>query len=274
MRETQEDRPFITLTWAQSIDGKIAAAPGERTQISGVETSGVTHALRAVHDGILVGISTILADNPRLTCRLDDKSESMVTSVFKSADMSYMNKKQLHPIPIILDSGLRTPPTAKFLSINRTRVPIVLTEKKSHYKNGKELSYLHSLQSQSSIHHIDGNSVVSGEKRLNLSQAMKCLKQEGISSVMVEGGSTVLSSFFEMNLWDAAVITIAPTIFGIGLQMPKVMSQSPLAMLQNPSWIQHGNDVILLGSRIENSKKPTTSETITHSNKLNTLMKS
>lgn len=251
MQETQEDRPFITLTWAQSIDGKIAAAPGERTQISGDESSGMTHALRAVHDGILVGIGTILADDPRLTCRLDDKSENIVASVFKHADATFANKEQLHPIPIILDSGLRTPATAKFLSISRKNKPIVLTEKKSPCENRKELSSLHSLQSQSSVHYIDGNYAVSGQKQLNLSQAMKCLRQEGIRSVMVEGGSTVLSSFFETNLWDAAVITIAPTIFGNGLQMPKAISQFPQVMLQNPSWIQHGNDVILLGSRVE-----------------------
>lgn len=63
-------RPLVTLTYAQSLDGSIAARPGHPLAISGPASQTFTHALRAVHDAILVGIGTVLADNPALTVRL------------------------------------------------------------------------------------------------------------------------------------------------------------------------------------------------------------
>ena len=81
-------RPFVTLTYAQSLDGSIARVPGKRLQLSGPEAQAMTHRLRAVNDAILVGIGTVLADNPRLTVRLAEGSD---------------------PQPVILDSKLRFP---------------------------------------------------------------------------------------------------------------------------------------------------------------------
>lgn len=63
--------PHVTLTYAQSLDGAIAAAPGTQTALSGAESKAMTHYLRSQHDGILVGVGTVLADNPSLNCRLE-----------------------------------------------------------------------------------------------------------------------------------------------------------------------------------------------------------
>ena len=65
-----ETRPFVTLAYAQSLDGSITSKIGEPLSLSGEEASCLTHQLRSLHDGILVGIETVLADNPQLTVRM------------------------------------------------------------------------------------------------------------------------------------------------------------------------------------------------------------
>lgn len=87
--------PSVTLTYAQSLDGCLAAARGVRTSLSGPATLRLTHALRAGHDAILVGVDTVLADDPRLSVRL-------VPGV--------------SPRPVVLDTALRTPPSCALLS--------------------------------------------------------------------------------------------------------------------------------------------------------------
>ncbi|HLB48279.1 MAG TPA: RibD family protein, partial [Anaerolineales bacterium] len=86
-------RPFVTLTYAQSLDGSIGL-PGQRLELSGPESTRMTHELRTQHDGILVGIGTVLADDPRLTVR---------------------HAVGRNPQPIVLDSRLRIPLTAALL---------------------------------------------------------------------------------------------------------------------------------------------------------------
>ena len=81
-------RPFVTLSYAQSLDGSIATAAGQPLRISSPQSMIMTHALRAAHDAILVGINTVLADDPSLTVRLDEGN---------------------NPQPIVLDSQLRMP---------------------------------------------------------------------------------------------------------------------------------------------------------------------
>ena len=64
-------KPFVTVTYAQSMDSMLAAAPGLQTHLSGAETKRMTHALRSCHDAILIGVNTALADDPGLNCRLE-----------------------------------------------------------------------------------------------------------------------------------------------------------------------------------------------------------
>lgn len=87
-------QPAVTLTYAQSLDGSLAAARGAPTAISGPASLRMTHALRAAHDGILVGVGTVVADDPSLTTR---------------------HWPGPSPVPIVLDTHLRTPPGCKLL---------------------------------------------------------------------------------------------------------------------------------------------------------------
>ncbi|MCB0123506.1 MAG: GTP cyclohydrolase II, partial [Caldilineaceae bacterium] len=98
--------PFVTLSYAQSLDGSIAAADGTPLRISGERAMTLTHMLRAAHDAILVGVGTVLADDPQLTVRLVAGSD---------------------PQPILLDTHLRTPVTARCL--RNPRPPWLVTAK-------------------------------------------------------------------------------------------------------------------------------------------------
>ena len=88
------ERPFVTVSYAQSIDGSIATRRRRPLPISGPGAMRMTHGLRALHDGILVGIETVLADDPQLSVRLVEGP---------------------HPQPVVLDTRLRTPLEARLL---------------------------------------------------------------------------------------------------------------------------------------------------------------
>lgn len=176
--------PFLTASFAQSIDGKIAMFTGEDSNattsnlpLSGDESLLLTHALRSIHDGILIGGQTLLIDNPRLTNRLWEGSS---------------------PRPIILDTHLRN---VKMLGSRAlVRNPIICC----------------SIEAANSIDQIPvGMSFLpcrcSDDGRLDLHDVLKKLRAlYGIRSVMVEGGAAVLSSFFQNSLVDFVCITIAP----------------------------------------------------------------
>jgi len=110
-------RPGITLSYAQSLDGCIALHPGKPLSFSGRQSLAFTHRLRAAHDAILVGIGTVLADNPRLTVRL-------VTGK--------------NPLPIILDSKLRLPIDSNVLQ-DHPRSPLIATGKNAEEQRQRDL---------------------------------------------------------------------------------------------------------------------------------------
>ncbi len=173
--------PFVTLSYAQSLDGSIAATPGQPLALSGPLSLTLTHALRAAHDAILVGIGTVLADDPRLTVRL-----------VAGAD----------PQPVVVDSHLRLPSTAKLLRHPRG-VWIATTD----------------AERQVGAQALGGNArileVAAGaDGRVNLLALLQELGRRGIRSVMVEGGSQLLTSFVQEQLAQAAVITIVPRLVG------------------------------------------------------------
>ena len=105
IRAASAARPYITLAYAQSLDGSIAATPGRMLRLSNSLSQAMTHHLRARHDAILVGINTVLADDPQLTVRLVAGKD---------------------PRPVVIDGCLRTPPGARLLT-SRAGNPIVAT---------------------------------------------------------------------------------------------------------------------------------------------------
>ncbi len=173
-------RPQVTLCYAQSWDGSLALSPNESLALSNPQSMRLTHRLRSMHDGILVGIGTVLADDPQLTVR----------------ECSGQN-----PQPIVLDSQLRMPSASRLSqSQSQGRQCWVLTRQE------------HASTIRDDIKLIGVAAGEDGSVDLNL--AMGELWRRGIRSVMVEGGAQVISAFVRAGLADAIVLTIAPALVG------------------------------------------------------------
>lgn len=156
-------RPSVTLKLATSLDGRIATASGESQWITGPEARLQGHQLRATHDAILVGVETVLADNPRLTTRLSEG---------KGAD----------PLRIILDTHLRTPATA-------------------HVATGHSLIFTTSKPTsigQAEVIQITPDA--SG--RPAISAVLEALEERGITSLLIEGGGRVAAAFVQAGCVD------------------------------------------------------------------------
>jgi GTP cyclohydrolase II len=185
-------RPFVTLTYAQSLDGSISAVRGQPLRLSGDASMVMTHRLRAMHDGIMVGVATMIADNPSLTVRLVPGD---------------------HPRPLILDSTLRTPLDCKLLTSDSCVKPIILTtsaalEVATERRNALLAAGAELIGCASTP---DGH-VHLGDALLRLPTSCR--------SVMVEGGAAVISSLISsaacaQGSWiDYLLLTVAPVVVG------------------------------------------------------------
>ena len=174
------DRPFITLTYAQSWDGSITTRSGETLCFSGPEATRLTHQLRSLHEGILVGIGTVLSDDPQLTVREWEGD---------------------NPQPIVLDSQLRTPASAKVCH-HPDKPCWILTV------NGPSAALSH----EATVIRLEDTS--SEDAEVPLLRAMSLLRERGIRSLMVEGGAAVITSFLKAGLVDALVLTLSPKLVG------------------------------------------------------------
>ena len=175
--------PFVTLKFAQSIDGKIATATGHSRWISSEPSRVFAHRLRSHHDAILVGSGTIAKDDPELTCRL-----------VRGRD----------PLRVVVDSKLRIHPDARVLQDQARARTLVFTTSGHDRKMIKVL--------------VDrGIEVrVAGTGQVELSSVLKELGRRQVSSLLVEGGAGVLTSFIRERLADRLIIISAPKIFGKG----------------------------------------------------------
>ncbi len=207
-------RPFITLAYAQSLDGCLTEAPGRPTALSGADAQALTHRLRAENDAILVGIGTVLADNPRLTVRLADGP---------------------NPQPVILDGRLRTPPGCFLVS--------------GHPKPAWVAGLLHADPGRAAALQQAGALLLptsaEADGRISLPALLATLHQRGIRRLMVEGGAQVITAFLSRRLVDQVCITIAPRYLG-GLNA----IQAPLAALPPLSQVTYttlGEDLIVWG---------------------------
>ncbi len=178
----EKGRPFISLKYAMTLDGKLAAAGGDSKWITGAEARSFAHKLRHLHDAVLVGAGTVLADDPQLTCRL-----------FEGKD----------PLRIVLDSRLRTPLHAKVLNGEAPTLlvcsPAAAAAKGSAYLRLPQVELL-------PLEERDG--------RLPLPKLLEILGQRCCTSLLVEGGSEVLGSFFDAGLVDRCWAFIAPKLCG------------------------------------------------------------
>ena len=211
-------KPFVTLAYAQSLDGSIASVAGQPLLLSSSESLTLTHALRAAHDAILVGIGCVLADNPRLTVRL-------------VAGRS--------PQPVVVDSKLRCPVSANLLANNGIRPWIVTTGK----ADAKRQELLEAAGAR--IVRLKSSSGAG----VDLPALLESLADMGISSVMVEGGARIITSFLVDRLVDQIVVTIAPLLVGGLRALDRFAETHPghFPRLLNTSYEKVGDDLVLCG---------------------------
>ena len=192
-RMTHPSRPHVTLTFAQSSDGKIAGEGKKQLALSCSESMLMTHQLRTLHDGILVGIGTVLNDNPQLNARLLSHPPAV-------ADL---------PRPIVLDSSLRTPVDCKLIknfAAGTGRKPLILCSKDADASSKSQLE-----SAGSEVVQVASDS----EGHLSWSSVLETLASLGVQRLMVEGGAAVIDSLMkERQFIDALLVTIAPRIVG------------------------------------------------------------
>lgn len=181
----QTGKPFVTAKWAMTLDGKIATALGEARWVSNESSRRYAHGLRDESDAILVGINTVLQDNPRLTTRFEERSGK-------------------DPARVILDSRLRIPLDARILHLN-SRAPTIIC---CHQEAGEEK--IKQLEQKGAV--IWRMPSLGGQVDLN--SVLDRLGVEQYTSLLVEGGGTAMEAFFRQQAVDKICCFIAPKIVG------------------------------------------------------------
>lgn len=172
------DRPYVILNAAMTVDGKISSVE-EDSEISCEKDLDRVHLIRSEVDGIMVGIGTVLSDDPRLTVRRADGE---------------------NPTRIIVDSLLRTPSDVRVLD-NSART-IIATSEKAEDKDRER------IRSQ------NVEVIATGDKKVDLKSLLRILKREGIERLLLEGGSTLNWGMLDQGLVDEVRIAIHPCIVG------------------------------------------------------------
>lgn len=206
--------PLVSLCYAQSLDGSLAMRRGEPLALSGPASQQLTHRLRAAHDAILVGIGTVLADNPQLTARLSEGE---------------------NPQPVVLDSRLSMPDDAYLLAGHPIKPWIVTTETSS----GLRCSELSLAGAKVLVCPADEFG------RVSLPEMLAMLYEFGVRRLMVEGWARIITSFLQQRLVDRVVITVSPVFVG-GLHAV----EQPLAgfpRLEEMGWEAAGTDLTVWG---------------------------
>ncbi len=178
--------PYVTVSYAQSLDGRIATKSGDSRGLGSPESLVLAHQLRRDHQAILVGIGTVLADDPQLTCRL---------------------VQGRNPIRVILDTELRLPLGSK-LATSVSQAPVWLL----YRGQGTRKPELEA----SGCRCLNVNDYPGAGK--GLPAVLGTLANEGVSSVFVEGGAQVITSFLGSGLVDRLITVTAPLVLGKGIE--------------------------------------------------------
>ncbi|OGO22935.1 MAG: riboflavin biosynthesis protein RibD [Chloroflexi bacterium RBG_16_50_9] len=180
--------PLVTAKFAQTLDGRIATSTGDSRWISSPASRQMAHKLRALNDAVMVGVGAVLADDPELTVRL---------------------VKGRNPTRIILDSRLRIPLGAKVLTDKESALTVIATT------SGADAKKIEALR-QMCIEVLVIQEDACG--KVDLVHLLQVLGQRNISSVLVEGGSEVITSLLHQGLVDRLVAIVATKIMGKGIE--------------------------------------------------------
>ncbi|HEX6798040.1 MAG TPA: dihydrofolate reductase family protein [Ktedonobacterales bacterium] len=214
------DRSHVTVAYAQTLDGRLATRTGSSQWISGPESLRLAHALRARHDAVMVGVGTVLADDPRLTARL----------------VSGRN-----PLRVVVDSTLRIPPTAAVLAGGAAPGTLLAVTA------GADPMRVHAMRAL-------GATVLcvatDGDGRVDLPALLAALRGRGIASLLAEGGARLITGLLRAHLVDRLVVTVAPKLLGAGIEAVGELGITALsnAIRLDPVTIErYGADLVLDG---------------------------
>lgn len=178
------NRPFVVSKYAMTLDGKIAAANGHSQWITSEKARADVHELRDQMDAILVGVQTVIQDNPQLTTRLFDRQGK-------------------NPIRIVMDSKLRTPLEANVCDIRQAQTIIVTTvgnESRAITYEEKGIKVLFAQKNN--------------EQRIDIDSMLELLYNEGITDILVEGGGQINAAFLRANAIQKVIVFVAPKLLG------------------------------------------------------------
>jgi diaminohydroxyphosphoribosylaminopyrimidine deaminase / 5-amino-6-(5-phosphoribosylamino)uracil reductase len=201
-------RPFVAAKFAVTLDGKIATRSGESKWITNLPARRHAHGLRQIYDAVLVGIDTVLVDDPELTTRLD------------RADVR-------QPLRVVVDSQLRTPPSARVVGLNT----LIATTQAGEVGPAEVIRL-----------------PATSEGRVSLPALLDELGKRRILSVLVEGGGTIHASFFADDLVDKVYSYIAPRLIG-GRDAPGPVGGAGIEHLADAIGL-HGVEVTRLGDDV------------------------
>jgi diaminohydroxyphosphoribosylaminopyrimidine deaminase/5-amino-6-(5-phosphoribosylamino)uracil reductase len=174
VRHRLTGRPFVTAKFAMSLDGKIATRTGESQWITGEEARAHAHRLRHMHDAVLVGVNTVIADDPELTVRIN-------------------SERLRQPLRVVVDSQLRIRQSARIVGSNT----LIATTRQGRVGAAEVLRL-----------------PAAADGRVALPALLDELGQRGILSLLVEGGAEVHASFFAEGLVDKVYAYVAPRLIG------------------------------------------------------------
>lgn len=216
-------RPTITVSYAQTLDGRLATATGSSQWISCPDSLRFAHGLRAGHDAVIVGAGTACKDDPRLTVRMVPGKD---------------------PLRVVVDSVLRTPLTAAVLANGAAEGTVLAVTDRAPEARCEEARRL-------------GGTVLrlppDADGRVDLVALLAALGEAGVESAMVEGGAALITSFFRERLVDRLAVCVAPKILGSGIEAVGDLGVRDLAdslTLTETAVIPYGVDLIL-DSRVE-----------------------
>ena len=223
LRERTTERPTVTVSYAQTLDGRLATASGDSQWISCPDSLRFAHELRASHDAVIVGAGTAFKDDPRLTVR---------------------HVPGENPLRIIADSTLRTSLTAAVFAGGAAERTVLAVTDRAPEGRCEEVQAL-----GASVLRLPKNT----EGRVDLAALLWALGGMGVASAVVEGGAELITGFLRARLVDRLAVCIAPKVLGRGIEAVGdlgVRELSESLSLTDTSVIPYGVDLIL-DSRVE-----------------------